>query len=897
MTKLFVPAVHPGLVARPRLMKLLEEGTGRKLTVISAPAGFGKTTLVSAWHSQTSRSDLALVWLSLDARDNDTIRFLSYLAEAFHQVNPEISKATRSLLALATNIDPEVIITQLINGIGLAGEEIVFVLDDYHVIENQSIHDAVNFLVEHMPAGLHLVLTSRVDPPLALSRLRSQGEVMDIGADDLRFTVAETGEFLAAAIDSGVDEDDIAELESRTEGWAAGLQLAAISMRERGDAHEFIQSFSGQHYHIVDYLLDEVLHRQPDDIQEFLLQTSILERFNAGLCNAVTQRYDSQHMLLELERSNLFIVALDDERRWYRYHHLFADLLRQRLRQTNPAVSLQLHRRASVWFAENADPVEATWQAIYGEDWQRACDLIELNEHGLFNQGRSRTLLQLLQAIPDEVVLTRPWVLDTRVWANTLNGQADDAWRDMTALSAILKQAEHDPGNLSAVERQQLGGSVAAGRAFFSILQNDYAATLELTAEALRQLPEDDHERRSITRSVRALAFWLNGNLEDAAETLKTTIETGRLAESLLAQLVGMEGLAATEAEWGHLDRAGEIFQQAVNIVERNGLSNWQYAGRMLSFQSEIYYERNELRQALDLATRGREITATWANNLSYDITFYQLGQVHYALGDLEQAREVLSQAPPYANLGPGASDVARIETFLALIDLQSGNREQLKSIEHELLTPVSSLQDRIWRWTPVIRTRGQLLNALGIYDGAISILAPVFAICVDRGWVRQAIQTGAVLAVGQHRSGDHDTAIETFNQVLAYAEPHGFVRSLLDAGAGIEQVIESTINAHRVEHRTSAYLERLLKLAREERLVHTTHSASLQQGLVEPLSDRELEVLQLIAAGHTNAEIADQLFVVTGTVKAHANHIYGKLGVRNRTQAVNRARELNLID
>lgn len=899
MTKLFVPQVHPDMVVRARIVQRLEEGLRRRLTLISAPAGFGKTTLVSDWHHSGSRDDVAVAWLSLDERDNDTGRFLTYLVEAFHLANPEIGDDARVLTTSMPNVQPELILTRLINSVGYLSGQVALVLDDYHVIENPGIHNAMDFFIEHLPPQLHVILTCRTDPPLSLARLRVRGEVIDIGAEDLRFTVQETTDFLQNAIGRDIGAGDILELERRTEGWAAGLQLAAISLRDRDDVHAFIHSFSGQHHHIVDYLVDEVLNRQPVATQEFLLRTSLFDRFTADLCDAVTRRGDSHAMLESLERSNLFITALDSERRWFRYHHLFAGVLRRKLRQAQPDVILDLHRRASIWFEEHGDPIEAIWQSINGEDWRRAGDLIEANERLLFSRGQSRALLRLTQAVPNEVVLSRPWLLNARAWAQILNGEVENSRRDLTALVGLIERIERDPsraGEISEIERGQIRGSLAAARAMNSILANDFEATLKFSDEALGQLPEEDIGRRSMTKGVRAQALWLSGDLQSSADASREMIELSKLTEAPLFRIIGLLTVGSIEVEWGHFDRAAALYEQAIDYAEGRGLSNWQYVGRVLSFQSEIPYERNDLEEALDIAKRGREIAGHWASRQAYDVTYLHLARVHYARRDLDSARSVLSEAPAYANAGPGAAKAAQVEALQALVDLESGERERLGRIESDLLAAASGLRDRVWLWTPAMRVRGQVLNALGRYDDALSILAPLFDICIERGWVRQAIQTGAVLAISHHGRGDQSAAVRTLEQVLTYAEPHGFLRSILDAGAGIDQVIEAALKRRREERHDTAYLNRLLKIAREERQRGSAASAT-QRGLVEPLSEREIEVLRLIAAGYSNAEIADEIYVVVGTVKAHAHNIYTKLGVRNRTQAIKRARELGLVE
>ena len=897
MTKLFVPRVQPGLVVRTRVSKRLDEGLRRRLTLISAPPGFGKTTLVSGWIHSRVPDERCIAWLSLDERDNDTARFLTYVVEALLLASPEIGEELRSVVRSLPNVQPDQIITQLINRVGELTGQIVLVLDDYHMIEQAEIHRALDFLIEHQPPQLHVILTCRVDPPISLSRLRVRDELIDIGADELRFTAQETARFLQNVVGRDISAGSIHELEQRTEGWIAALQLAAISLRTCDDVQTFIHSFSGQHRHIVDYLVDEVLNRQPPAVQDFLLHTALFDRFSAELCDAVTERQDGYALLALLERLNLFTIPLDSERRWFRYHQLFADVLRQRLRQLQPQLIPSLRRRASVWFEEHDDPIEAAWQAINGEDWQRVSVLIKAHAQPLFNQGQSRALLRLTQAVPDEIVRSKAWLLDTRGWAQSLNGEVAGARRDLLALAELVGDQDHSNA-LSALERRQLRGSLAAARAMNAILENDFDATLAFGDGALQQLPEDALRMRSMIEVSRAQAHWLVGDLQSSIDASWRGIELSRQTDAPLFRIIGLLSVGSTEVEWGELEHAAEIYEQAVGFAGSHGLANWQFLGRVLSFQSEVPYERNDLETALTIAAHGRELTGAWSTSYAYDVTHLQLARIHYARCDLDGARAALEQSPSYSGMGPGAAVVAQVEALKALVALEAGDRSRLIAVEQELLKLVAEIPaDRIWLWTPALKATGQVLNAIGRPADGVSILAPLFETCIERGWLRQAIQSGAVLALSYLSDGRQEAAARTFERVLADAEPRGFLRSILDAGPGIGQVIEATRTRRREAQRDSVYLNRLLKLAREDRQRQPGQARTSKPGLIEPLSARELEVLSLIAAGYTNAEAADELFVAVGTVKAHASNIYTKLGVRSRTRAVSRARELGLVD
>ena len=899
MTKLFVPGVRRDLVVRPRVVQRLEAGLGGKLTLVSAPPGFGKTSLISNW-CVASRENISIAWLSLDERDNDPHRFLTYVTEALHLANSAIDGDARMVLRTTPNVQPEIIVTRLINSIGQLAERIVLVLDDYHVIENPAIHEAMDYLIARQPPQLHIILTGRAAPPLSLARLRGRGEVTDIRAEELRFSVEETETFLRGVLGRDIGPDGVLELEQRTEGWVTGLQLAAISMRDRDDIEAFISSFSGHNRHIVDYLVDEVLDRQSSDIHDFLLRTSLFDRFNADLCDAVTGRRDSEAALDHIERSNLFIISLDSERRWFRYHHLFADLLRRRLRQAQPDLIPELRHRASVWFEEHGEPVEAAWQSIAGEDWQRAAGLIEIYKDSLYAQGQSKIILRLTQAMPEDVVRARPSLLETRAWAHILNGQADRSYRDLATLHALLDEIDGDPARPDAPSElgmRRLRGSLAAARSMNSILDNDFSATLELGAEALRYLVDDDDEQRSMVKAMRAQGFWLLGDLEASWESAREALALTERTDAPLFKIISLLTLGSIEVEWGRLARAADYYRRAFDYAESRGLSTWQYIGRVLSFQSEIDYERNDLDAALESARRGRDIVDYWSVSHAYDVSYPQLGRMLYVRGDLDGAGDVLRRAPAYSGLGPGASEVAQIRAFQALIDLETGRQPDLTAVEAVMGMPESEAPGDVWLWMPARRTWAQVLNGSGRHEEAVALLEPLVEFAAARGWERQMAASGSVLALGYFGLGDRESALRTLDQVLTRAEGHGFLRSVIDAGPGIDQLIDAVRQRLHTKGRRMGYVDRLHALAVERYREPRATTAPSAQGLVEPLTERELEVLGLIAAGYTNAEAADRLFVVVGTVKAHAHNIYGKLGVRSRTQAVARARELGLIE
>ncbi|HSJ88119.1 MAG TPA: hypothetical protein VK909_12975, partial [Anaerolineales bacterium] len=619
-TKLYIPPLPPKTISRPRLIKQLTDGLfmGHKLTLISAPAGFGKSTLVSEWLANCGRPT---AWLSLDERDNDPARFLIYLISALQRVSPNLGAGTLDALQSSQPPPIESILTALLNEItaipsdpstGL-GYSCILVLDDYHLVDAKSVDDALTFLVEHLPPQLHLVIISREDPALPLSRLRGRRQLTELRAADLRFIPSEAAEFLNQVMGLHLSAEDLAALEDRTEGWIAGLQLAALSMQGHQDVHEFIQAFAGDHRYIVDYLIEEVLQRQPESLRSFLLQTAILERLSGSLCDAVTDQSGGKVRLETLQRGNFFLIPLDDMRHWYRYHHLFADVLRMHLIAEQPEQVPILHRRASQWFEQNGSAVDAIHHALAGKDFERAASLIELAAPAMHRNRQEATVLSWMQALPDEIFPARPVLTVLYVGAIMSNGEIEEVetrlrnaerWLDMVG------ERQERPADMIVANEEEfhrLPGAVAMYHAGLSLVRGDVPATLRYARRVLDLVPEEDHLGRGGALGLMGLALWTKGDLETAHQTFAEGMTQLQTAGNISDAVGGVLALADIRITQGRLRDAMRIYQQALQLARENGTPTLRGTADMYVGMSELEREHNDLSAATQLLLRSQE--------------------------------------------------------------------------------------------------------------------------------------------------------------------------------------------------------------------------------------------------------------------------------------------------
>jgi LuxR family transcriptional regulator, maltose regulon positive regulatory protein len=892
-------------VPRPRLGEFLNEGIGRKLTLISAPAGFGKTTLLSEWRMLHLGGEYPLTWVSLEEADNDPTRFLSYLIAALQVIEANVGEAVLASLRSPQPPPTESVLTALINDIASIPEDFALVLDDYHLISHEAVHGAVTFLLDHLPPQAHLVISSRADPPLPLARLRARGQMTEIHADDLRFTPEETVAFLRGSMGLDLPEGSVAALEERTEGWIAGLQLAALSMRGREDISGFIAKLRGSNRYVLDYLAEEVLRHQPDDLEAFLVQTSILDRMSGPLCDAVTDREDGQEMLESLERANLFTIPLDEERRWYRYHHLFSEFLRERLHRTQPDQEPRLHRKASAWYEHNGLVHEAVDHALAAADLETGARLIEDNFRDMLAHGEATLLLNWLEALPEELVRSRPQLCIPCAWARLLTGQLEGAELCVQDLE-LMVDADFPPDRhevpSSNEEVAAVSGEAAAIRAFIVRTRGHVSRSLELSRRALGLLREDNFTLRGIVALNLGGAYSMSGDLAAAEAALTEAITASRRANNAFGVLLAMRELAELQVMGGRLHLAADLYRQSLRIAERRPFpaASLAHVG-----MGELLYEWNDLDGAMHHLTEGVELgERSGSTNIIFP-SHALLARVKWAQGDLDGAVRIIQEDEHYVHsLNLSSRDLNRIVAYGARLRLAQGNASAAARLLGQRSIGVDDQVDHLSVFEYLVLAR--VLIAQNENDAGLDLLERLLRVAEATRSMGSAIEILAVLALAVGAQGDEAQALAALERALSLAEPEGYVRTFVDEGTPMAALLQKSLRARRRQRLIGSreaspeYVGALLMAFRRSSVSRTlsTETELLQavQPPPESLSARELEVLRLVAAGNSNRDISAQLFVTVDTVKKHLTHIFAKLGVSSRTQALARARALGLI-
>ena len=866
-TKLGVPTTRRLAVRRSRLLEYLNQGLVqenvflRALTLVSAPAGYGKTTLVSDWLRELGAPT---AWLSLEESDNDPARFLAYLIAAIQIIQPKLGVSPQAMVQSPQALPGEVLLTILLNEIAALPSLFIMVLDDYHAINNLSIHRQVTFLLKHLPAQMHLVLITREDPLIPISRLRSRNLVLEIRQNDLRFTSEEITDFMRRVMQLDLTDNDVVALERRTEGWIAGLQLAGLSLHGLRNKSSFIQEFTGSNRYILDYLIQEVFDRQSEDMREFLLQTAILDRLSGSLCDAVTGRSGGQESLELLDKFNMFIVPLDQSRTWYRYHRLFSELLRhQRQLAGQSSRDVSLHQKASQWFETEGYFAEAIQHSLAAQDWMKAAQLIGRVNESMFKHGEVVTLLVWLEKLPNELLVSQPGLCMTYAWALLLSGRYEQA-------DPVLKQAEklNPPGSIFL-------GQVATAQAYLARSVGDNLRVIETSRLALSLLPETDNTQRSNLFMNLGLVYWHEGNLQEAEQALIEAQEKALQCNNLYAQLTSEIFLARVAASRGALREAAERYP---SIIKRAGF----IPVNALAFfdLGALYYEWNQLEQAEIYLQQGLELSRRTGNiELQIAGLIFQT-YLLIAYQEWSEAQQVSDQAWAFAQ-NFSLQTRARCVSCQAMVTLATGN---LKSASHWLdqtQKPVDA--HPFYRYLAVIKPR--LLIAQGKKETAAEQLRTSYQMASQARWGYARIAVRVLQALAANNPANSN---EYLAEALLQAEPEGYIRTFIDAGSGLVPILRAAVQ----KGITPEYAGRILTLLGTNTKVTTTKVPAL----TEALSDREIQVLRLVAAGLSNREIAERLYITPGTAKTHLHNLCGKLGVRNRTEAAARARELDLL-
>jgi len=945
-TKLTMPPVRGALVERSRLAKRLHQGVQGPLTLLSAPAGSGKTTLLGAWCASPQGHDRPLAWVSLNEADNDPTRFWRYVLTALDRVAPGVASDALTLLRSADAPALEAVLSALVNALTAYAQDIVLVLDDYHLIETEAIHRLLTFLIAHLPTPLHLLLATRADPPLPLARLRARGDVIELRAADLRFTAEETTAFLGTVMGLTLAPEEVVALEARTEGWIAGLQLAALSLQGRPatEAAAFIAAFRGSHRYIVNYLLDEVLLRQPEQTQRFLLHTCLLDRFCAPLCAAILDGENpsaariaaSQEMLETLDRHNVFLIALDDERRWYRYHYLFADALRQRQsgQAAVPDVAL-LHRRASAWFARQDLLEEAIGHALAGKDHDGAVALIRRAASALLAHGETQTLVTWLRALPEASLRAAPQLALLYAWllidlrdhsgAERYLRYAEAALEDRDALvqdeltARLLFLRDLPPmetGADTAGDTATIRAMIGAARAIVSALHGAPSRAIPQAQAALDGLDDGDVRSRSLATIALGLAYLSQGAVRPAAAAFRAVAVANRATTYGLFMMLAAVGEASAHRMAGALDRAQTTYEQAIAWSVDHAHPSL-LAGSLYTGLADLLRERNELDAALDRATEGLRLATElgaaaagrWIEWHACDLLV--LARIKQAQGDLDGAFAAVTEARDTLT-GCGAIAVVAILTaFEVQLHLAQGDLASavhwLRSVEAHTEPPRFGLTPQVFVYADehLAITPIQALIAQARASGDATPLRRAFTLLdqlrekaesADLAWLR--VKTLTLQALACQSLGETTPARAALDQALALAQPAGYIRVFVDEGPPMTTLLRQRDALGASTPFISALCAALDSQGSGRRIDASMHALPSATGptMAEPLTEREREVLRLLAVGQSNPEIARALYVEVNTVKTHVKNLYSKLGAHSRMHAVRRARELALL-
>jgi LuxR family maltose regulon positive regulatory protein len=898
-TKLFLPTARPNLVDRPRLLGMLDRlhAAGCRVMLVSAPAGSGKTTLLSQW---LSRTGWAVGWLSLDARDNLPARFFTYLIAALQNIAPETGRQALALLDLP-RANFEEVITLLTNDLVDIPRPFVLALDDYHTITHPQIHQAVDRLIEAQPPQMRLVLLSREDPPLPMARRRARGQLIEVRQEDLRFSPQEAQAFLQQSMALNLSSQQVDLLETRTEGWIAGLQMAALSLQRTPDVERFLQDFSGSHRFILDYLLEEVLAHQSNEVQSFLFETAFLERLCADLCAYVTEKSTAevQTLLEQFIRANLFVIPLDEEQEWFRYHHLFRDLLLARMQATAPARLILLEQRASDWYEAHGDFHLSVEYALKAGDMNRAADRIDLHITEYW-QTVDLDFHLLLNRLPAEVIAERPSLCLQSAWLKVIFGQADQILPLIEAAERALDRSDRQPQPGDLANR-------AFARSLRMYLEDFFNRPVDLDDAALDQtlavIPQQNPGMYNSVAVVIGTIYFMEERFSAAQRCFEKAIQLDQQVNGTNAVPIATMRTVFIDQVQGRLHEAMQLLEQANHYIQARGTRRFYISGVLSLLMGEILLEWNRLDEAEPLIHEGQRLLEDWPIPAARDLGWSLLARLKIARGDLTAAREVIDEIDSHQpkNYHPifldavekarvrfwtATQDRAALEAWVAANDIPAHQtfrfRYEARQIEccraWLALERPKEAAERLERLAAAAQTRR------GSHVAILALLAAARA--PEQAAARASEQAAA-------RAPEPTAALSALDEALRLAEPEGYLFTFVETGEPLRLILEQWL-----KNPPESAPQRLCEYAR--RVLAGFHSpAAAPQNpvlLPEPLSPREQEVLRLVAQGLTNAQIADHLVISVRTVKKHVENIHGKLDVQNRTQAVARAREIGLI-
>jgi LuxR family maltose regulon positive regulatory protein len=880
-TKLYIPSTRPNLVPRPRLIQKLNAGLHCKVTLISAPAGYGKTTLISDWIEQ---SGLSFCWITLDDSDNDIGHFLAYFIASLRSINIDLDEQILTLIHSPQQNQLENILIPMINQIADTQKNFSLVLDDYHLIHSQDIHDAIAFLIEHSPPSMRLVLITRADPPLPLARLRARGQITEIRESDLRFSVEEGEYFLNHIQGLKLSSENIEVLVTRTDGWVAALQMVSIALKDRQEPTAYIQAVSGSQDYIADFLSFEVINQQSEDITDFLLKTSILDRLSGPLCDAITGGKNGSHILRKLRDENLFLTSLDDESHWFRYHRLFADLLQQQLLEIMPDDVPTLYLKASKWSEENELYTQATDYAIRGDHIQRAANLIGKNAEQTIIRSEIATFIHWVKKLPDEIIYEKDSLCIYYAWALLVS--AEEHHIAEMYLNQVIPRDKQASGRLNAV------------KSMLFFFERQIPEAIMLARQSLTQLPEGDLFFRQIAAWNLSALLFINGESEEGAKLLEEVARISLASNNLLVATIALCRLGSIQIQQGNLNQAQGLFERALQIRPDNQNQPLPAACEAMLGLGKVSWERYELDTASKHLLNGIELSKRWREITDID-SYVTLAFIKQSLGDEDGALQMIKKAQKLAlKTVTTDTDNKYVESQEAFLFLRQGNLQAVEHwattrgleeilLEKELVETGNLGVDVILRYELIVFAR--FLIAKKRFDEALNLLEKLLPSLNRLGHQSKIFEIQILISIGLYAQGKIDKAVSSINSVLAAAEQEEFRRIFFDGGVLLSDLINESVS----QGNETQFAKQLLDTLKSKR-----EDSQLEKGtsLIEPLSEREIEVLRLLNSDLPANEIADHLHIAVSTVRTHIKNIYSKLGVHSRFEAVSRARDLQLI-